>query len=89
MAIMTKTFRSTTKPFTATCGAVGRSGSAKPIWMTNIDAQREELRQLGYDERIYRMWRYFLLSLAGSDRARRNPLWQVVCSNKGLDGGYH
>ena len=57
--------------------------------MTNIDAQREELRQLGYDERLYRMWRYFLLSLAGSDRARRNPLWQVVCSNKGLDGGYH
>jgi hypothetical protein len=42
--------------------------------MANIDAHREELRQLGYDERINRMWRYFLPSLAGPDRAGRNPL---------------
>ena len=58
-------------------------------WMANVDAHREELRQLGYDERFYRMWRYFLLSSAGSDRARRNQLWQIVYSKKGLDGGYH
>ena len=39
-------------------------------------------------QRFYRMWRYFLLSSAGSDRARRNQLWQIVYSKKGLDGGY-
>lgn len=31
-----------------------------------------------YDERFYRMWRYFLLSCAGSFRARKNHLWQIV-----------
>jgi cyclopropane-fatty-acyl-phospholipid synthase len=34
------------------------------------------------------MWRYYLLGAAGSDRARRNQLWQIVYSKKGLDGGY-
>ena len=57
-------------------------------WMANIDAHRDELRGLGYDERFYRMWRYFLLSSAGSARARRNQLWQIVYSKRGLDGGY-
>ncbi len=57
-------------------------------WMANIDASREELEALGYDERFYRMWRYFLLSSAGSARARRNQLWQIVYSKKGLEGGY-
>lgn len=57
-------------------------------WMANIDAHRDQLRELGYDERFYRMWRYFLLSSAGSARARRNQLWQIVYSKKGLDGGY-
>ncbi|VAW77849.1 Cyclopropane-fatty-acyl-phospholipid synthase [hydrothermal vent metagenome] len=57
-------------------------------WMDNIDTNREALEQLGYDQRFYRMWRYFLLSSAGSARARRNQLWQIVYSKKGLDGGY-
>lgn len=57
-------------------------------WMANVDAHREEIRRLGYDERFYRMWRYYLLGAAGSDRARRNQLWQLVYSKKGLDGGY-
>ena len=48
----------------------------------------DEIRALGYDERFYRMWRYFLLGAAGSDRARRNQLWQIVYSKRGLDGGY-
>ncbi len=58
-------------------------------WMANVDSHREELRGLGYDDRFYRMWRYFLLSSAGSARARRNQLWQIVYSRHGLDGGYH
>jgi len=57
-------------------------------WMANVDAHREEIKNLGYDERFYRMWRYYLLGAAGSDRARRNQLWQIVFSKKGLDGGY-
>ena len=57
-------------------------------WMANIDANREELRQLGYNDRFYRMWRYWLLAAAGSARARRNQLWQMVFSKTGLDEGY-
>ena len=41
-----------------------------------------------YDERFYRMWIYYLLSCAGSFRSRRNRLWQIVFSKKGLKGGY-
>ena len=41
-----------------------------------------------YDERFHRMWRYYLLSCAGSFRARKNQLWQVVLSKNGIPGGY-
>ena len=41
-----------------------------------------------YDERFFRMWRYYLLSSAGTFRARINQLWQVVFSRDGLKGGY-
>lgn len=41
-----------------------------------------------YDERFYRMWKYFLLSNAGAFRARKNQLWQVVLSKRGVEGGY-
>ncbi len=57
-------------------------------WMENVDRHWPELAGLGYDQRFYRMWRYFLLSSAGSFRARRSQLWQVVYSKKGIGGGY-
>ncbi|OPX35473.1 MAG: cyclopropane-fatty-acyl-phospholipid synthase [Desulfobacteraceae bacterium 4484_190.2] len=41
-----------------------------------------------YDQRFYRMWTYYLLSCAGSFRSRRNQLWQIVFSKKGIQGGY-
>ncbi len=41
-----------------------------------------------YDQRFYRMWVYFLLSCAGSFRARVNQLWQLVFSKNGIRGGY-
>jgi len=41
-----------------------------------------------YDERFYRMWKYYLLSCAGSFRARKNQLWQLVLSPDGVPGGY-
>ena len=39
--------------------------------------------QDGYDQRFQRMWAYYLLSCAGSFRARRNQLWQIVFSKIG------
>jgi cyclopropane-fatty-acyl-phospholipid synthase len=39
-------------------------------------------------ERFCRMWRYYLLSCAGSFRARENQLWQWVLSKRGVPGGY-
>lgn len=36
-----------------------------------------------YDERFYRMWRYYLLSAAGGFRSRKTQLWQVVFSRFG------
>ncbi|CAB1057111.1 Cyclopropane-fatty-acyl-phospholipid synthase (EC [Olavius sp. associated proteobacterium Delta 1] len=39
--------------------------------------------QDAYDLRFQRMWTYYLLSCAGSFRARRNQLWQIVFSKNG------
>ncbi len=36
-----------------------------------------------YNERFYRMWRYYLLSSAGGFRSRQTQLWQVVFSRIG------
>jgi len=41
-----------------------------------------------YDDRFYRMWRYYLLSCAGAFRARQIQLWQIVLSPNGVPGGY-
>lgn len=56
-------------------------------WYRNFTGNWGRIKDL-YDERFYRMWSYYLLSCAGSFRARRNQLWQIVFSNKGLPGGY-
>lgn len=40
------------------------------------------------DERMRRMFRYYLLSCAGGFRARDMQLWQVVLSPNGVPGGY-
>ncbi|CAD5279825.1 MULTISPECIES: cyclopropane fatty acyl phospholipid synthase [unclassified Imperialibacter] len=40
-----------------------------------------------YTERFYRMWNYYLLSCAGTFRARKNQLWQLVFST-GLTAQY-
>jgi cyclopropane-fatty-acyl-phospholipid synthase len=34
------------------------------------------------------MWKYYLLSCAGSFRARSTQLWQIVFSPRGIPGGY-
>lgn len=57
-------------------------------WMTNVDANKTALKQTGYDEPFYRMWRFFLLGAAGGFRSHRNHLWQIVYSKRGIDNGY-
>ncbi|RMF94549.1 MAG: cyclopropane fatty acyl phospholipid synthase [Gammaproteobacteria bacterium] len=56
-------------------------------WHENFMSAWDDLRA-AYDERFRRMWRYYLLSCAGSFRAGVNQLWQIVFSRDGLPGGY-
>ena len=56
-------------------------------WFANFDAAWPDLAD-DYGDRFYRMWKYYLLSCAGSFRARVNQLWQIVLSPRGLVGGY-
>lgn len=48
-------------------------------WHDNFVRHWGEL-QPTYGERFYRMWTYYLLSCAGSFRARNNQVWQIVFS---------
>lgn len=56
-------------------------------WFNNFNNNWETLRPK-YGERFYRMWKYYLLACAGAFRARKNNLWQIVLSKKGVPGGY-
>lgn len=56
-------------------------------WFRNFDTNWPRLREK-YNERFYRMWKYYLLSCAGSFRARDSQLWQIVLSKSGVSGGY-
>ncbi|MDO8470221.1 MAG: cyclopropane fatty acyl phospholipid synthase [bacterium] len=56
-------------------------------WHRNFTANWGRIKD-GYDERFRRMWTYYLLSSAGSFRARKNQLWQIVLSPYGVPGGY-
>ncbi|NTU78994.1 MAG: cyclopropane fatty acyl phospholipid synthase [Chloroflexales bacterium] len=56
-------------------------------WHANIEGAWEHLGDC-YPERFRRMWRYYLLSCAGTFRARVNQLWQLVLSPAGVGGGY-
>ena len=56
-------------------------------WYKNFKANWDKIKAT-YDERFYRMWTYYLLACAGSFRARRNQLWQIVFSRNGIRQGY-
>ena len=56
-------------------------------WNENFQKSYDSLKDK-YDERFKRMWEYYLLMCAGTFRSRRNQLWQLVLSKKGLTGGY-
>jgi cyclopropane-fatty-acyl-phospholipid synthase len=57
-------------------------------WHENVEAAWQDPPDR-YDERFRRMWRYYLLSSAGSFRARAIQLWQIVLAkDRGVEGGY-
>jgi len=56
-------------------------------WHSNFEKNWKLIRS-NYDEKFYRMWRYYLLSSAGSFRSRNIQLWQIVLSKRGVLGGY-
>ncbi|MBI4116367.1 cyclopropane fatty acyl phospholipid synthase [Candidatus Pacearchaeota archaeon] len=56
-------------------------------WHDNFNKNWDKIKS-NYDERFYRMWEYYLLSCAGSFRARKNQTWQIVLSKKGVENGY-
>ena len=55
-------------------------------WFENFDSHWPQLRE-NYGEHFYRMWKCYLLSFAGSFRARENQLWQIVFSRAGGGAG--
>lgn len=50
-------------------------------WWANFEASWPRLRSR-YDQRFYRMWKYYLLSCAGFFRSRQGQLWQLVLSKR-------
>jgi cyclopropane-fatty-acyl-phospholipid synthase len=56
-------------------------------WFRNFNDNWNRLREI-YDERFYRMWKYYLLSCAACFRARIKHVWQIVLSPRGVPGGY-
>jgi len=53
-------------------------------WHQNFEKAWQKLKQK-YDERFYRMWRYYLLMCAGGFRARDTQLWQLVMTRPGSE----
>ena len=56
-------------------------------WHENFKENWEKIKH-SYNKQFYRMWVYYLLSCAGSFRARENQLWQIVLTKNGIKGGY-
>lgn len=57
------------------------------VWFANFKKNWPLLKGK-YDERFFRMWKYYLLTCAGTFRARENQLWQIVFSKGAVPGGY-
>lgn len=56
-------------------------------WFENFNKNWEKISK-AYNQTFYRMWKYYLLTCAGSFRARKNYLWQIVFSKNGIKGEY-
>ncbi len=56
-------------------------------WYKNFEKNWPKFAHL-YDQRFYRMWKYYLLSCAGLFRARGKQLWQIVFRKRDIKGPY-
>ncbi len=56
-------------------------------WQANFQAAWPELKET-YGQRFGRMWNFYLMASAGTFKARKNQLWQVVLSKQGVEGVY-
>ena len=56
-------------------------------WYDNFSKNWDKIKN-DYDDRFFRMWKFYLLASAGSFRSRKNQLWQIVLSKNGVPGGY-
>lgn len=56
-------------------------------WFHNFDRHWPSLKN-EFNERFYRMWKFYLLVSAGAFRAREMQLWQIIFSKNGVPGGY-
>ena len=50
-------------------------------WFKNFDNNWDKLKGL-YDEKFYRMWKYYLLSSAGTFRSGSLQVWQILFSKR-------
>lgn len=50
-------------------------------WLQNFENHWDELKN-SFDDRFFRIWRFYLMSFAGAFRSRYNHLWQIVLSPK-------
>ena len=50
-------------------------------WWDRFDVAWPMLKHR-YDERFYRVWRYYLMSCAGFFRSRQGQLWQLVLTKR-------
>src|SRR5690606_2049829 len=56
-------------------------------WLKKFEESWESIKHQ-YDERFYRMWRYFLCCSAASFRSRKNHLWHIVLTKPVHIGNY-
>ncbi len=56
-------------------------------WYQNFENNWNRIKA-AYPQNFFRMWRYYLLSLAGGFRARHMQVWQIVASPRGNVEGY-
>ena len=56
-------------------------------WWDNFEDAWPELKHK-YDERFYRMWKYYLMCCAGMFRAKQGQLWQLVLSKRQRSATY-
>lgn len=56
-------------------------------WWQNFEKHWPQLAE-HYDQRFYRMWKYYLLCCAGYFRSRQGQLWQIVLSKQARENTY-